>query len=120
MKNEYVQLIIAIILLITGVISFIIPRKIEDWNKHYRKIIAAFVVATLSGGGCAITLSSANDVWDKQCHSCDFTTDSWLFDRYNYCPECHVKLKNNCNNCNRNLDGIQSTICPYCGEILNK
>ena len=35
-------------------------------------------------------------------------------DDWQVCPNCHTKLKKNCENCNRLLE-LPWNICPYCG-----
>jgi RNA polymerase subunit RPABC4/transcription elongation factor Spt4 len=35
-------------------------------------------------------------------------------DDWQVCPNCHTKLKKNCENCNRLMD-LPWNICPYCG-----
>ena len=35
-------------------------------------------------------------------------------DEWQVCPNCHTKLKKNCENCNRLLE-LPWNICPYCG-----
>ena len=35
-------------------------------------------------------------------------------DDWQVCPNCHTKLKKNCENCNRLME-LPWNICPYCG-----
>lgn len=85
------------VLNLPGILVYLILRPPRTLEEDYQKTLEEEAL-----------LQALEDL--PLCPGCERRVkDDWLV-----CPNCHTKLKKNCENCNRLME-LPWNICPYCG-----
>ena len=99
-RDSMVQILATLlvaVLSLPGVLVYLILRPPHTLEEDYQKTLEEEAL-----------LQALEDL--PLCPGCERRVK----DEWQVCPNCHTKLKKNCENCNRLME-LPWNICPYCG-----